>query len=86
MKNLILLLSLLVLGGCAEKIQDYLDEPQTFIADPHFAEYQQKRDELESQYLKKEITLSQYQEKLGELDNTYNKEVQEREEKISSPQ
>jgi len=81
MKKAILLISAVVLIGCTyegEKLSTYLQHPRTFIKDPHFANYKDKRDDLESQYLKKELTYAEYVEKMDELDETYSKEVQER--------
>ena len=49
------------------------------IRDPHFSDYQEKRDALESKYLNKEITYADYVQQRDELDTTYTKEVQTRE-------
>jgi hypothetical protein len=81
-KNL-LLLCLLVMFGCTYG-QDYLEDPGALIRDPHFADYTAKRDDLESQYLHKEITYAEYVEKRDALDEKYDGEVQERNQKILS--
>ena len=60
------------------KRQDYLKQPHSLIRDPHFTGYKQSRDELESSYLKKEITYAEYIEQKTEMDNKYTKEVQKR--------
>ena len=49
-----------------------------------FANYKEKRDALESQYLQREISYVDYVEGMDELDESYAKEVQERDAKILS--
>ena len=83
MKKSLLLLSVLVLFGCTYG-QDYLDNPTSFIRDPHFTEYKNSRDDLESSYLRKEITYAEYIEQKNKVDEQYSKEVQERNSKIMS--
>ena len=85
MRRIIVGLAALFLVGCStvqEKIETYTDEPENFVKDPHFDVYKTNLDVLESRYLKKEITYAEYLEKKKELDGKYNKEVQERTEKI----
>ena len=81
-KNLLLFL-IIILFGCAYG-QDYLDNPKSFIRDPHFTAYHEKRDNLELQYLRKEITYAEYVQQKDALDETYAKEVQERNNKMLS--
>ncbi|MCK5178434.1 MAG: hypothetical protein KAR32_02810 [Candidatus Omnitrophica bacterium] len=81
-KSLVLFFAL-VLFGCSYG-QNYLKNPETFIRDPHFSEYKERRDDLERQYLHKEITYAQYIEQKDRLDETYDREVQERTDKIMS--
>ena len=60
--------------GCSpakEKLQTYLDEPETLLQDPAFADYEQKSGEVESAYLNKEITYAEYEERKGELEKEY---------------
>ena len=54
------------------------------MQDAHFADYQEKLDALESDYLKKKITYADYLQKKKEIDEKYNKEVQERRNVVSS--
>ncbi len=83
MKKSLLLLCALVLFGCTYG-QDYLKNPTSFIRDPHFTEYKNTRDDLESSYLSKEITYAEYIEQKDKIDEKYSKEVQERNSKISA--
>jgi hypothetical protein len=80
-KKFFLFLTVLALCGCSYG-QDYLEDPGSLIRDPHFAAYQEKRDDLELRYLRKEITYAEYVEEKDALDQTYDKEIQERNEKI----
>lgn len=73
--------------GCAyesHEFQAFIDNSKTLLKDPHFAEYKEKRDDLEKEYLKKKITYSEYVEKREKLDLVYAKEVQERTKIIES--
>jgi hypothetical protein len=79
----LLLVCALTLFGCSYG-QDYLENPDTFIRDPHFAGYQKKRDNLEKSYLRRDITYAQYMEERNQIDETYAQEVQERDNKIMS--
>lgn len=85
-KKMILLLWVLAAAGCTyageRNIEDYLHDPKTWVNDPHFANYQEKRDALESRYLQKEISYAEYLEQRTALDDQYAQEVQERSEKI----
>lgn len=84
-KKVFLLCCLLTLFGCTYG-QNYLESPETFLEDPHFANYKEKRDALELQYLHKEITYAEYVKERDQLDATYDKEVQQRNEKIMAPE
>lgn len=68
--------------GCTyagqQELKEYWYDPKTWIKDPHFANYKQKRDELEEQYLQKNITYAEYLEKRTGLDEEYAREVEER--------
>lgn len=81
MKKSLLLVCALVLFGCTYG-QDYLEKPSSFIRDPHFSAYKNNRDELESSYLRKEITYAEYIEQKNKIDEQYSKEVQERNSKV----
>ena len=79
MNRLIIVIFLsFILTGCAEKIRGYLDDPGTLLQDPYFMEYQQGLDNLESQYLRKEITYAEYLERKNRIDEKYAKDVLER--------
>jgi len=84
MKKSLILLCALFLFGCSYG-QNYLENPESFIRDPHFAEYKKNRDDLESEYLRKEITYAEYIEQRDELDGVYDREVQVRTKVIMSP-
>lgn len=84
-KKCLLLFCALALFGCTYG-QNYLENPETLIRDPHFADYQEKRDDLERQYLRKEITYAEYVEQKDQLDEKYDREVQERTDVIISPE
>lgn len=81
-----LLVLVSVIAGCTyageRELSDYINEPSTIIRDPHFANYKEKLDALEKQYLEKQITYAQYLEQKTVLDDQYNKEVEERNQKI----
>ena len=82
-KKSLLLICAVMLCGCTYG-QNYLENPEDILIDPHFARYQENRDDLERQYLHKEITYAEYIEQKNRLDSQYDKEVQERTEKIIS--
>ena len=82
-KKGILLVCALAVFGCSYG-QNYLKNPETFIRDPHFTEYKKDRDNLELQYLHKEINYAQYIEQKDRLDATYDRQVKERNDKIRS--
>ena len=81
-KKSLLLFCVLALAGCSYG-QNYLENPETLIRDPHFADYKDKRDNLERQYLRKEITYVEYIEGKDRLDEKYDREVQARTDIIS---
>ena len=83
MKKSLLVLCMIVIFGCSYG-QNYLKNPSSFIRDPHFTEYKNNRDDLESSYLSKEITYAEYIEQKDKIDEKYSKEVQERNSKIIS--
>lgn len=80
-KNIIILCCVLALAGCTYG-QDYLEDPGSFVRDPHYANYVDQRDELELRYLRKEIAYAEYIQAKDELDATYEEEVQERNKEI----
>jgi len=85
MKKSFLLIPLLIFLGCSYLQGDYdIENPQSFFKDPHYLAYKDKRDALESLYLKKEISYSAYIEQRDALDSKYDQEVIVRENKIRS--
>lgn len=85
-RNILFFLMIIGLMGCSvgqEKLETYLENPETILKDPHFAEYQANMDALESEYLAKKITYAEYLERKKELDEKYTKEVKDRNEIIS---
>ncbi|MCB9747643.1 MAG: hypothetical protein H6755_04460 [Candidatus Omnitrophica bacterium] len=83
-KYLLVVVLSFVLTGCAEKLQGYIDQPESFFRDPHYDHYKNELEAIESAYLKKEMSYAQYLDKKQELENKYSKEVQEREAIIES--
>jgi hypothetical protein len=71
--------------GCAnytgqERIKEFLVHPESWLKDPHYAEYKENSDTLESKYLAEEITYSEYVDQKKMLDEKYDQEVKERNE------
>jgi len=60
-----------------------VEEPQSLLRDPHFAQYEEERQALEHAYLEGQITYVDYLQRKKELDEKYEKEVQDREAAIS---
>lgn len=86
MKVMLIILSIFFIAGCSyegKNVKSYLEEPRWFIKDPHYAAYQDKQQKLESKFLSKEITYAEYIRQKEGLEETYAKEVQERNQKIS---
>lgn len=85
MKTLLCAICLVAVAGCSysgRTLQSYFEDPRSFIKDPHFAQYQEKRDTLERKYLNDEISYAEYSLSMDELDETYAGEVQERNSKL----
>jgi hypothetical protein len=85
MKKSLVMICMLMLFGCSYG-NDYLENPETFIRDPHFTAYKNDRDELESVYLRKEITYAEYIQQKDKMDDKYNGEVQKRTSVIMAPE
>ena len=88
MRKIIFVFSAVVLLGCSaqqQRFESYMDDPATFLKDPHYAEYQEKADALESKYLSKQISFADYTEQKQKLDDLYNKEVKQRDDIIIPP-
>lgn len=88
MKKAVLLCFVALLIGCSyageKKLDEYLSDPKTWVKDPHFANYKEQRDVLESEYLQKNISYAEYLERRTSLDERYAREVFERNAIISS--
>ena len=87
-KYVILGLCVLMLGCSTgqDTLETYVSEPEFLIRDPHFNKYKSERDELERQYIHKDITYAEYLEQKKELDDEYAREVQRRENILSDSQ
>jgi hypothetical protein len=86
MKNALIVLIGFIALGCTYEgntLRDYLEDPRSIIKDPHFGDYKESRDDLERQYLRKEISYADYVEKMDDLDKRYTQEVEERNEILS---
>lgn len=85
-KKMVLLFLASALVGCTyageRELSDYINKPSTIVQDPHFGNYKEKLDAVEKEYLGKKITYAQYLEQKTALDDQYNKEVEERNQKI----
>lgn len=86
MRQTVIFLCLIFLTGCAEKIESIIDDPGTLLKDPGFAGYQQRLDELESRYLRKEMTYAEYLEKKKAIEDNYEQEVKKQEESLKNPE
>ena len=52
-KKSLLLVCVLAFAGCSSYGQNYLENPEMILRDPHFTQYKENRDGLERQYLHK---------------------------------
>lgn len=83
-KIMFVILATLTCLGCSNMAKDgvsfkeYFTQPRNFIQDPHFAEYKEKRDQIESMYLDGSIDYVEYTERMEMLENKYTADVQER--------
>lgn len=83
-KNVAFCFILVMFLGCSYNIEKVITDPVSILRDPHYAQYQKALDELESEYLQKNITYAEYLEKKNQLEEDYTREVQEREQEIES--
>jgi hypothetical protein len=84
MRKEFLLVCMIFLGGCAESLETYVNNPSEIVRDPHFKQYEQSLAGLESDYLNKKITYVEYVEKKKQMDDQYTQEVEERNDIINS--
>jgi len=63
-----------------------VEDPGTLLQDPGFANYQQKLDDLEKQYLQKKITYAEYLEQKKKIEEDYEREVKKQKNSIENPQ
>ena len=88
-KKGMLLILIFIAIGCAyegKHLDDYLENPQLILKDPHFLAYQDQRAIFEHQYLHGQMTYAEFTEKMKTLDAKYLKEVKERNDKITAQQ
>lgn len=87
MKKVLLTIVVVLIAGCSyegeKNIRGYLEEPQYLIKDPHYASHKEQLDAVESRYLNKEISYAEYLAEKKELEGKYDREVQERNEKVA---
>lgn len=83
MRKWLLLFLVIIFSGCNSSPTQQL---KTFISDPHYAQYQEKLDDLERQQLSGAISYAEYLERKRQLDQDYTKEVQKREQIIHGQQ
>ncbi len=74
----VIVLGLFMISGCSYGAQQL----KSMMRDPHYAQHQEKMDELEKEYLRGKVTYSQYQEQKKQLEDSYAKEVKSREDTI----
>ena len=79
MKKILMVFLVVIFAGCAETWRGYMEEPQTILRDPHYAQYQDKLRGIEHAYLINEIDYATYLQKKKELDEQYSKEIKDRE-------
>ncbi len=85
-KGILLILSFVVMG-CAtdgKHLDDYLNNPQLILKDPHFMAYEDQRAIFEHQYLHGQMIYADFVEKMKALDAKYLKEVKERNDKLGA--
>lgn len=78
MKRLAGVIFVLFVTGCSFGVQNM----ESLVKDPHYAQYQQSLDNLEHEYLQKQISYPEYEQKKKELEDKYVAEVKEREAKM----
>ena len=83
MKQCLLITALLIcVVGCQYSgpgLKGYLDDPSTILEDPLSVQHQDQLDDLESSYLKKEISYAEYIEQKQRLENDFVRDVRKRE-------
>lgn len=79
MKCFILASAIMFAAGCAT-----VDPMDDIIRDKQFHEYKSDLDQLESQYLQKQITYAEYLDKKKIVEETYQKEIDDRRQSIQS--
>lgn len=81
MKKVILLLIIVGLSGCSygkQHVEFMLDNPPGVLEDSLYAGYEAQFEDLESQYLQKEISYAEYVEKKSDLEDRYTQEANRR--------
>jgi len=82
MKNYMVSIILLIIGGCSYDMQTYVDKPRTLLMDPLTVEHNKELDALEESYLKKEIGYDEYLQQKSILEEDYIRDVRRRERRI----
>jgi len=67
-----------MLAGCTYGTEQF----KSIMSDPHYKQYQEKLDKLETSYLNGNTDYPEYLERKKEIEETYTIEVQRREEVI----
>lgn len=87
MRNIIVLISMLLLVGCSYSQQDSWNDnyyvPDRWLKDSRFSDYRQQREEIEERYLQKKIDYEEYIQKMKELNGLYEEGVRNREDDYS---
>ena len=89
MKQGLIILFLVLLAGCAEttnRLESIVDDPGTILQDPGFANYQQKQDDLEKEYLQKKITYAEYLQRKNKIEEDYARDIKKQKNSLENPQ
>ena len=79
MKRFILAAAIIFAAGCST-----VNPMDDIIRDKQFDQYRSDLDQLESQYLQKQITYAEYLDKKKIVEETYQKEIDDRRQSIQS--
>lgn len=85
MKRLMAFYFVLIFLGCSygsDKIRTLINEPETILRDPEYADYKESLDHLESDYLHKRISYAEYLEQKRQIEAGYDQEIKTRRDQI----
>ncbi len=85
MKRWVIVFGLVAMAGCSQ-LEGYVENPPSMLRDPHFAQYQEKQENLEKAFLHKEMSYSDYLQKKKQLEDQYTKEIEQRRDLIETDQ